>query len=105
MPLLAHGELIPNTLGIVGIICVFVVGGGVLYFVVRDAFRFGKNGISVSWAVAIITLFAGLGFAVARYAGLLVVPILGVAYFLGRRNAIRNDRAANGESQRHKPVA
>jgi predicted Kef-type K+ transport protein len=97
MPLLAHGDIISYSLGVIGIICVVLIGSSVVYFVVRDAFRFGRKEIPVSWALAIITFFAALGFWAARYVGLLVAPVLGLAYTLGRRRA-RKD-AATRQSQ------
>jgi hypothetical protein len=96
MTLLGHGfiyEFIPNLLSFAGLGCVVLIGGGIAYFVVRDTFRYGRNGIPFGWAVVIIALFTGFGFWALRYGGLLVAPILGAAYALGRRQARRDEAA------------
>jgi hypothetical protein len=90
-------------LGLAGFICALVVGGGIAYFVIRDTFRFGRRGIPVSWAIVIIALFSAFGFWAGRFWGLLVAPVLAVAYSLGYRQA-RRDAAAR-DSQHHQPSA
>lgn len=78
-------ELLPFK--VIGMVCVVVVGGGIVYFVIRDAFRFGRKDMPVTWAIAMIALFTAVGFWATRYVGLLVAPVLGFAYALGRRRA------------------
>ena len=90
MTLLAHGfvyEFVPNALGLAGIVCVLVVGGGIVYFVIRDTFRFGKKRLPIGWAIGMIGLFTAAGFWAAGYAGLLIAPVLAVVYVLGWHQA------------------
>ena len=106
MTLLAHGfayEFVPNALGLAGIVCVVVVGGGIVYFVVRDTFRFGRKRLPIVWAIAIIALFTAAAFWAAGYVGLFACPVLGVVYALGWRQS-RED-AAGKEGRDHRPSA
>jgi hypothetical protein len=92
-------EVLPKIFTFLAVVSLVVIGGGVLYFVVRDLFRFGRRGIPVGWVIAIIALLAGIAFWAVRYPGLLIAPILGLAYGLGCRKA-RLD-AADREGQSH----
>ena len=105
MALLAHGfiyEFVPNALGLAGIVCVVVVGGGIVYFVVRDTFRFGRKRLPITWAIGVIALFTAAGFWAAGYFGLLAGPILAAVYALGWRRA-REDAGKDGHHDEPPP--
>jgi hypothetical protein len=81
----AHGEVFMLPFEIAGAISGAVIVIGIAYFIARDAFRFGRELIPVSWAIVILIAITGLGFAIGRFYGLLIAPPLVVAYVLGRR--------------------
>ena len=66
------------------IISTVVVFGGVGYFVIRDAFRFGQQDIPVSWMAGIVLLFTGAAYVVAGFPALTIAPMLAIAYAIGR---------------------
>lgn len=90
-----------DALNVSGVVCVAVIGSGIAYFIIRDAFRFGVQGFPVSLAVILIVFFSGLAFAVHRHAGLIVAPTLVTAYLLGRCRARKNAQARNEDHAQH----
>jgi hypothetical protein len=93
MPLLAHGEFLAGPAWVIGVLCFAAVCAGIAYCVLKDTFRLGRRNVAVSAGVATIALLTALAFWFGQYTGLLVAPVLGLAYGLGHHQA-RKDAAA-----------
>jgi hypothetical protein len=74
-------------IGMVVVIGILAVVGLVGYFCVRDAYRFGRSGMS--WMVGLLTpaIFSGVGYFAAGPIGTIAGAPLLVAFGLGRRSA------------------
>ena len=66
-------------------LCAIATGLGLAsFFVLRDFFRFAREGIPLSWLAAIGTLFTGIVCVIGGTSGLVVALCLVAAYLLGR---------------------
>lgn len=91
--MLAHGEGIGNLILSAGLVAVLIVAPLVLaiaYWMLRDSFRFGRDGFPWWVGAGVAAMFAGAGFWAAGWSGSWVGAPLLVAFGLGRGQRRRN---------------
>jgi len=88
-PILAHGfDFIATGFSGIGAFVVICAGAVVLWVgcdVIRNAFRFGREGIPLLAVVSMATLFSGAAYFLVGFGGLFTGVALLLAFAVGRR--------------------
>lgn len=85
-------------IGLLSVIGLLAIVGTAGYFCVRDAYRFGRKGMS--WLVGLLApaVFSGIGYFLAGAVGTLAGAPLLMAFGLGRRKAVHGSAQQDEKS-------